>query len=156
MNCKNVNRVIGLYADGELDAGRVEAVASHLRGCSACRTALAQHRRLAQALDGLKLPEPSADFPRTVRLAAERRIKAAPTPWLTFPGRNPMPVGLRIAASVALFLGLGLGGMLGHATYRTALRAAARSGETVADEFFGTLPADEISSSYLTLIGYGE
>jgi anti-sigma factor RsiW len=36
MNCKEVEPVVGAYADGELDALRAYSIKQHLRGCAGC------------------------------------------------------------------------------------------------------------------------
>jgi anti-sigma factor RsiW len=81
------------YVDGALDAGGRDACAEHLAGCEECRLVVESYRALADALEGLAVPAPGADFTRGVlaRIDAHERHAA-------FERR----VGLGIAAAAVL------------------------------------------------------
>ena len=77
MNCTEFDKVIDDYRDGEpgFEAGAEQRVRCdrHLQGCERCRTVLARHDALQQALRAMPVPEPSPGFAqRALRVAAQR------------------------------------------------------------------------------------
>ncbi len=154
MNCRKVLKKINRYMDNELSASQAAAVDEHLRACRDCREAMARHAGIAAVLNTLELPEPPADFPLRVRLAAEKRSEAAKQKVVAFPRLHTMPAASRAAAAVVLFLGLALGALSGHSAYRHAWRTAYAGNDLFAGELFRTIPGDEISGTYLAFMGY--
>jgi anti-sigma factor RsiW len=84
MNCNEANRVLGAYADGELDAGSAAAVARHIMHCAHCGRDYLQLKNLRYRLRR-EVPYFSAPSALRERLAAH------------FGERSPAPAALRPA-----------------------------------------------------------
>lgn len=59
MHCKEIERLIALYACEELEGDARAAVEQHLEGCAACRLLLERERRLLAAVAAAEPEEPS-------------------------------------------------------------------------------------------------
>jgi anti-sigma factor RsiW len=66
-----------LLVDGQLPAAEAEQARRHLPGCARCGLLVESYRALAEALDGLPVPLPPADFTAGVLAAIDRRERAA-------------------------------------------------------------------------------
>ena len=83
MRHSEAEKLLGAYADGELDAAGARAVEAHLADCPRCRQALRELRRLAGQLQSwpgpVRRPEADAEFSARVlaRLPARRPASAA-------------------------------------------------------------------------------
>lgn len=62
MKCKDIQRRLSAYQDGELKPKEQEKVARHLRDCRACQVEFARLERVWQALEGLPEIHPDLDF----------------------------------------------------------------------------------------------
>lgn len=83
MNCREAQRRLEAYLDGELNTERRLALEAHLPACPACRASLAERRALHGWLD--RLPPPA--LPATFTADLMRRIDAEerPGPRLLWP-----------------------------------------------------------------------
>ncbi|MCH7702240.1 MAG: zf-HC2 domain-containing protein [Planctomycetes bacterium] len=103
MNCPEVQHQLGLYLDQELPADLRPAFQEHLDQCSACRANLEAMKVTAGAVASLPEPRlPSELWNRIERQLDTNRIAGGiqPEDWFRIPPR--------VAASVILFIGLGL------------------------------------------------
>ncbi|MDA8218521.1 MAG: YCF48-related protein [Dehalococcoidales bacterium] len=75
MNCKQVRELLPLYADGDLDEDRRDAVARHLAGCEECRRRLAVDRELTVKLSQLPAHAATVAVPPTLRQGVMRKIE---------------------------------------------------------------------------------
>ncbi len=158
MKCNKVKYKLNRYADGELDTAQARKIEEHLAICLECGEELQRYRAITDLLDGLENPDPPESFARSVRAEAENQLQNAPKKRLiTFPGRRLTPVFARVAASVAVLLGLGIGALLGHGAHATVESTyVAYEEDYILDSYFSNLPVNEISNNYLALIDYGE
>jgi len=62
MKCKDIQKRLSAYQDGELKPKDQERVAKHLRDCQACQAESARLERVWQALEGLPEIHPDPDF----------------------------------------------------------------------------------------------
>jgi anti-sigma factor RsiW len=101
MTCAECEPLIGLFADGELDPQRADAVASHLANCPACAANLAAIRELGNAVRQLSVPAVPADL--WDRIASQiSRPAAAGTirSWRDSTGLRYAMVAVLLAAAV--------------------------------------------------------
>ena len=54
MKCRNVQKKLSAYQDGELEPREQEQVRSHLLSCQVCREQFAEFERVWQTLGGLE------------------------------------------------------------------------------------------------------
>ena len=115
MNCKKTRKRLNAFLDGELSAELKARVEDHFRRCPECAAELARLRKLRGLLDqvpGMTVP---AGFARSVRAGAERLVREEKL--------VPMPAArslvlVRVAAMVAIVVGLALGGVVSNAVVR--------------------------------------
>lgn len=101
MNCRDVERDLDRYLDGELPRGEREAIAAHLGECLSCRR---DHRDLA-ALLARAGDLPAAIAPRRdLWPGIEARLRASAPP----PAARARRVWLPLAAAAVLALAVGL------------------------------------------------
>jgi len=111
LKCEDFDKLIHLYFDGELDAGKSKEMEEHLLTCQNCAAKLQELKKLEESAKGVKLPEFSPEYWRTFaeRVRNEiilRRRKSfwtrLKTGWESFFFYSP--VKLRIAAGIASIL----------------------------------------------------
>jgi anti-sigma factor RsiW len=74
MKCRNVNKKLSAYQDGELDRREQEQVANHLLSCRACREQYAELEQVWQTLGGLEEIQPDPwSYRQLVRKIEEPR-----------------------------------------------------------------------------------
>ena len=93
--------LLSAHLDGDLEAGDVGRVASHLDGCERCTLALEQLRLLAIDLRGLGEVEPVPELWHRIRARHEERVQDSPSAWFR---RQWMWSGLALAAATATLL----------------------------------------------------
>lgn len=95
MNCKEIDRLLDDYIDGELDPVLEPVVREHLDGCPACSESEAALRRLLKLAGTLpKEADPENDLWDGIRARIEPQQAARPS------GRRPMPYWLAVAAVI--------------------------------------------------------
>jgi anti-sigma factor RsiW len=159
MNCRQVQRRLNAYLDGELPAGMRRTLEAHLEGCSACARELEEHQGLRCLLDASPRVSAPEGFARSVRQKASRlavgaRSGALPALW------RLSPVPMRAAAMLALGFGLLLGGLMGSsaAAVRTTEQTVS-SGQAESDislDLIGALAPGSLAEDYLELTGNSE
>lgn len=125
MNCELVERDLGPYIDGELDADATSSMRAHLRECAACRRRAGELDtlgRLVRAIPGERAPD---RLRARVTAAASRRRTAT---WL---------LPFAAAAVVLLAVGVGLLRTGGEPARATML-------EDVVDSHIRSLMADHL------------
>lgn len=145
MNCRDVEKWLSAFMDGELAPARKDAVASHLNTCEACRSRLAEWEAVWRALDALPAAAPSPAF--RSRLTA--RIREPRPPVSERLERFLIPAS---AAAVAL-LGFWIGYMAGG---RQAPSAGVQDSispiaSTAYLDSFNSVPAASLGDVYLSL-----
>jgi anti-sigma factor (TIGR02949 family) len=159
MNCKQVQRRLNAYLDGELPAEMRQTLEAHLDGCSACAHEWAAHQKLRQLLDEPPTATVPEGFARLVRERASRhavsvRRRATPEVWRAY------PIPVRAAAMLALGAGLLVGGLMGNsaALVRTTEQAAAtgQAEENLSLGLVGALAPGSLAEDYLELTGNSE
>lgn len=141
MNCRDVEKWLSAFMDGELAPARKDAVASHLNACEACRSRLAEWEAVWRALDALPAAAPSPAF--RSRLAARlHETRPAASGRLE---RFLIPVS---AAAVAL-LGFWIGYIAGGR--QAASARFAESADAVYLDSFSSVPTASLGDVYLSL-----
>ncbi len=106
MRCKEYEKMLVAYLDGELGPAENTGVAQHLKECPQCEAETVELAVLHKAISAGKDIDPSADFDAGLR-AKLAKTKAGDT-LLGFPRFLPFP----LLAATALVVGLFLGGLV--------------------------------------------
>ena len=145
MECKETQKRLGAYLDGELSGDIWEQMQHHLERCDRCSDVLARQRRLRDLLNLLPRQRAPERFARHVRNEAKRRLGSGQPPGiLTMPRRTPVPA--RVAAVLALVAGVTLGGLMGATTAQSPSRAGSPD---LTSPLLNPLPPDSVSAKYL-------
>jgi hypothetical protein len=116
MNCTRAEKLLPLYAGGDLPPREAEAASAHIVGCEACRRLAAEYEQDRSWLGGAAEPEFDEEFFAGLRGAVRREVareSLRPEPRSVF----APPVGWRTLVAAALLLLLG-----GLLTYRSLER----------------------------------
>jgi anti-sigma factor RsiW len=117
--CRDLERKLSAYLDGELPPRETQAVKAHLAACPSCSAALAAMRAAEADLKGLPSMEPSPFFTaRAVAAAKAQRPEAGAYRRFL---RLPVP-------ALALMLGLMTAGLFSFVLNVRAMEPAQRSG----------------------------
>ena len=156
MKCRQAQRRVGAYLNGELSPRASAQLSEHLKQCSRCAEGLAREQDLRRLLDSLAEPSVPAGFATSVRRQAEAwaaraRPRAAPS------GSRLGPALARAAAMLAVAFSVALGGVMGTSVAR--VRTSGLGAATAADEqdilagFLEPVPDDSLAAVYLELTG---
>ena len=159
MNCRQAQRRLNAYLDGELPAEMRRTLEAHIEGCSACARELAAHQEMRRLLDEPPAAMVPTGFARSVRERASRQVVAArghamPQPWRV----SPIPV--RVAAMLALGVGLLLGGLMGNSA--AVVRASEQTVRTkelqegLSLDLLSAVTPSSLAEAYLELTGNSE
>jgi len=158
MHCKDIQKNIAAWLDGESGVRLAGEIENHLAGCPECSRIVQESssvRNLLQAVAPSPLPEGFADsVMRKVRLkAAAVHTAFQPVLWwreLTLP--------LRAAAAISFCLTLGLGIFMGESLTRSNRQSQSAASATSTDAVvtsmmqpFGETGAETIADAYLAL-----
>lgn len=106
MKCKQAEKLLGPYLDGELDVGTAREVGNHLGSCPRCSHSLDRMRSLLAALAALPRVAPTELETRRLlnRLRSETPSPAVPfrIPRITAPYRRLVTAGIAAIAVLAL------------------------------------------------------
>ncbi len=152
MRCPVVITLMNRYLDGELPASRREEMELHLRECANCRGSVERLRKLEGVILAAPIPPvPETLLPGLMRKAREQKSSRY----------RPMqpPRVARWATAALLLLGLGLGGLLGIATFRPEPEAPLmpqplEAADSVLPRYldaFGDAPTDSVVAAVLDL-----
>jgi hypothetical protein len=112
MSCRQIQKKLSAYQDGEIDGKERERIVAHLTECPACRSAYAELEHVWQSLDMVNEIEPSPGFYRHLYCkihtpAANHQRQCFPWFLQLFPAN--------VFAVVLLLTGLLLGAYMGNA-----------------------------------------
>jgi len=137
MDCSGFRADIGAWRDGELEASRSDALASHVEECASCAAWTRAHDDLRRALRDPSLRfEPSARLASRIAAARPRRRRTPILPWAA-------------AAAAGLLAGIGIMGYRGR-----SIRADALAAELAGDQVRALQPGkltDVLSSDRHTV-----
>ncbi len=149
MTCKQVQRRLSAFMDGQLEATIARQVNEHLEVCPACAAELARLQKVWALLGTLPPVEAPPFFAaRVLARARERRAGGIGRLAELLPARPLMPV----AVSAGILAGVLIGTRLG--TLVSSLRSQQESSVTqVTAEFdhFADLPPGSLSEVYVAL-----
>ncbi|MDP6438518.1 MAG: zf-HC2 domain-containing protein [Candidatus Brocadiia bacterium] len=156
MKCRGVHRRLGAYLDGELPSEAIAEVGRHVEACATCARELGRLRRLAGLLEAVPAPEAPVGFARRVRALAEHRgaERCGAEGESVAAGRATRQ--LRYAATVALLLGVALGGLMSMSASRVSASRTAEAEETKGDvvgEFVGSPASGSLAETFLEQMG---
>jgi hypothetical protein len=142
MRCRDVRRLSSRYLEGDLPSHRASAARGHLRDCVACREALEDEARLAEAALALSdAGEPAGGWGALwsrveVRLAEEERADAARPGWALWWRAKQPALTMAIAAAAAAALVLAISPRLGSSGGRELSEGHASSAGPAEPERF--------------------
>ena len=161
MNCRQVQKRLSAFQDGELKPQEQEGVSKHLESCSTCRERYAEMEEVWQALGDLKeiLPEPGfyGQLVEKINESNEARIPVS-FQWLFQFFSSPW------VASTLLIVGILIGTFLGNILVKSDLfpfqqnRVAhsQAANEVFSLGAFDPIPPGTLGDKYLRLASYGE
>jgi len=132
MQCRQVQRKLSAYLDGELDLAASRSLESHINHCTACKGIVADFRTIDALVRGLPKHEPTPDF--TVQLLDKARESSIPD-QKSRSARSPFSPLLRILS-----------------TFMDMLEERKAASTHILDEF-GDFPPCSIGYIYLKLLG---
>ena len=159
MKCRNVQKKLSAYQDGELEPREQEQVRSHLLSCRTCREQHAEFSRVWQTLGGVEEIHPDPWFyQQIVRKIKEPREQALlPTLQHVFRlFRTP------VAVSIILIIGLLAGTYLGSILARCDLFPFQSSpvsdsqGVLTSMRVFDPAPPGTLAEGYYRMASYKE
>jgi anti-sigma factor RsiW len=145
MNCRDVEKTLSAYLDGELAPGRKDVVASHLSSCEACRSRLAEWGAVWKALDALPVAESSPAFRARV-LARLRQTRPSASERLE---RFLIPVSAAAVALLGFWVGYIAGG--GGSSTARAPESASPIASTAYLDSFSPVPAASAAEVYFAI-----
>jgi hypothetical protein len=111
MNCKDIEKLLVLYHDGELDQAQREEIESHLAECPRCRARLAELAALDELIvdgEAERVPDPGKHYWYSFSKRVTRKLTNRKESII--PRRHTHPLKFRIipylSAAVAVFLAL--------------------------------------------------
>lgn len=103
MTCTEIKDNLGPYVDDELPPTDAQRMRAHLAECDSCRAEVASLRELAAAIaDG-----PATQVPPSLWTAIDRRLSGQASGTVSLRPRRRAAPAIRIAAMIALVVGLG-------------------------------------------------
>ena len=149
MRCVTIQDRLDAYSTGELSARAAERIEKHLASCAECRSALARLRGLTSLLRSVPPPPALAHLAERIQAQALQQLQTKPGTVAWHPIRWWMaaPVPMRLAAVVALAIGIALGAAMGHQTVRYAPRAATLPTKTAADDVRAIYALDPLADA---------
>lgn len=102
-NCRDIENLLPLYAEGILSEAEKRAVAEHLSGCAACQRELACLQKAGKLVDDLSSVEEPPWFQQKImaRVREEARKKSFAKKWF-YPLRMKIPVQVTAAIVIAV------------------------------------------------------
>lgn len=158
MRCEDLQCNLANYADGGVPPDERNAVEAHLRGCPACRAALAEVDPVAAVLVQSQSPPIPPGFADRVMAHARYRITRPRGTWSPVQWWRTASAPMRGAAAAVLVVGFLGGWMMG----RDAVRIPGSRAAVVASppdpldgynlDYLGDAPKGSLANSYLALV----
>ena len=111
MKCEDFDKLVHLYFDGELDAGKSKEIEEHLLTCQNCAAKLQELKKLEEGAKSIRMPELSPDYWKTFaeRVRNEIILRRRKSIWARLKSGWESfffysPVKLRITAGIASVL----------------------------------------------------
>ena len=156
MQCKDVQRRLSAYQDGEIKPTERERITNHLRVCEVCRGEFAKLDGLWQALDGLSGIQPEPDFYRQVVRKINESHEPRRFPWL----KEVFQLFSPLAACTLLVMGLVIGTFVGNYLAGSGLISfqspqaskITQAVEIVSFQAFNPVPPGTLGDGYLHMV----
>jgi predicted anti-sigma-YlaC factor YlaD len=148
MKCRDVEKSLSAYSDGEASPETSALIESHVRSCGSCRGILEENRTLWKALEAVHAAKPSPFFYARLqsRLQAEHRVQR--TPWTE---RLLIPASATAIALVGFWLGTIAGGN-GDTTKQEGNSSGTAATASYVDTF-DSVPSASFGDVYFALAG---
>jgi anti-sigma factor RsiW len=156
MKCKDIQKRLSAYQDGELGPRERDLIAGHLKECQSCQGELAKLERAWRVLEGLPEIQPEPDFYRQVVRKINGSCEPRRFPWLkeVFQLFSPM------AACTLLVIGLLVGTFAGNYLAGSGLISfqSPQAGkiseaiEVVSFQAFDPVPPGTLGDGYLRIV----
>lgn len=155
MNCNKYRKQLSSYLDGELSPSRAALIEDHLDECPACRSVLENYQKIAVCIENQNdwAVSPPRNFAEMVRKRAGKEHKPNIIPLINW---KKISVLGRAAAAVLIFLGLTLGGGISYVAHQHVRPVELIYENAILEDYFHSLPTDEISDVYIAFIDNGE
>jgi len=155
MHCRQIQKKLTAFQDGELNADERVLVSTHLRSCPSCRSVYADMEEVWQSLDMINEIEPSSGFYRHLYWKIHAPANHHQRQWFPwFLQLFPTPV----VTLELLLIGLLLGAFLGNAIVTVgtwSIRHQTSYSQTLIDvdpfKVFAPIPPGTLGHSYLRM-----
>jgi anti-sigma factor RsiW len=157
MKCKDIQKRLSAYQDGELGPKERDLIAGHLKECESCQEELARLEKAWVALEGLTEIQPEPDFYRQVVRKINEPYETRPFPRL----KDVFQLFSPLAACTVLAMGLLIGTFVGNYLAGSglippfqSLQAGNISGaiEVVSFQAFDAIPPGTLGDGYLRTV----
>jgi anti-sigma factor RsiW len=156
MRCKDIQKRLSAFQDGELGPGERDLIAGHLEECQSCKGELAKLERAWMALEGLPEIQPEPDFYRQVVRKINESYEPRRFPRL----KEVFQVFSPLAACTLLVMGLLVGTFVGNYLAGSGLISfqSPQAGkipqamEVVSFQAFDPVPPGTLGDGYLRIV----
>jgi anti-sigma factor RsiW len=156
MRCKDIQKRLSAFQDGELGPRERDLIAGHLKECQSCQGELAKLERAWVALEGLPEIQPEPDFYRQV----VRKINESYEPHHIPRLKEVFQVFSLLAACTLLVMGLLVGTFVGNYLAGNGLISfqSSQAGkipqaiEIVSFQAFDPVPPGTLGDGYLRIV----
>ncbi len=157
MKCKDIQKRLSAYQDGEITSKEREIIARHLRDCRACQVEFARLERVWQALEGLPEMQPEPDFYGQVIKKIHEPYDYRPLTgfqWLRQFVASPWVASTLVIAGILIgsFLGNFLAGG-GLFSFRTTVAGKSPEAlEIISFRVFDPVPPGSLGDGYIRMV----
>jgi len=148
MNCRDVEKMLSAYSDGESPSETKALIDSHVRSCESCRRLLEETRALSKALDVLPAAKASPFFYTRLKSRIQAGERVQRTPWTE---RLLIPASAAAIALLGFWLGTVAGGNGDAAKQENSSLNAAASTSYL--DTFDSVPSASFGDVYFALAG---